>query len=135
MCSPWWFVYQPVSYRLISRHGTLEQLRSMIKTCRTNGVRVYADAVVNHMVRPQSPSRFLLLMIFSSLGEETTYKTTAAGEQHLHAAGTVPKTERPEARTLRIHRRISIIPRLGCVRRWSIRLCRIARQISIVTGR
>ncbi|CAE6526129.1 unnamed protein product [Rhizoctonia solani] len=47
--NPWWFVYQPVSYRLISRHGTLAQLRSMITTCRTNGVRVYADAVVNHM--------------------------------------------------------------------------------------
>ncbi|CAE6455070.1 unnamed protein product [Rhizoctonia solani] len=47
--NPWWFVYQPVSYRLISRHGTLDQLRSMIKTCRSNGVRVYADAVVNHM--------------------------------------------------------------------------------------
>ncbi|KAG8710734.1 hypothetical protein FRC09_020951 [Ceratobasidium sp. 395] len=47
--NPWWFVYQPVSYRLISRHGTLAQLRSMITTCRSNGVRVYADAVVNHM--------------------------------------------------------------------------------------
>ncbi|GAB1518577.1 hypothetical protein RhiTH_001639 [Rhizoctonia solani] len=47
--NPWWFVYQPVSYRLISRHGTLAQLRSMITTCRANGVRVYADAVVNHM--------------------------------------------------------------------------------------
>lgn len=48
--SPWWFVYQPVSYRLNSRHGTVTALRSMITTCRANGVRVYADAVVNHMV-------------------------------------------------------------------------------------
>ncbi|KAJ6533236.1 glycoside hydrolase superfamily [Mycena capillaripes] len=47
--SPWWFVYQPVSYRLNSRHGTVTALRSMITTCRANGVRVYADAVVNHM--------------------------------------------------------------------------------------
>ncbi|KAG5651352.1 hypothetical protein H0H81_008991 [Sphagnurus paluster] len=47
--NPWWFVYQPVSYRLISRHGNLQQLRSMITTCRANGVRVYADAAVNHM--------------------------------------------------------------------------------------
>ncbi|KAJ7801966.1 glycoside hydrolase superfamily [Mycena olivaceomarginata] len=46
---PWWFVYQPVSYRLNSRHGTIAALRSMISTCRANGVRVYADAVVNHM--------------------------------------------------------------------------------------
>lgn len=30
--------------------GTPEQLRKMINTCREKGVRVYADAVVNHMV-------------------------------------------------------------------------------------
>lgn len=29
--------------------GTAEQLRNMINTCRKNNVRVYADAVVNHM--------------------------------------------------------------------------------------
>lgn len=42
-------VYQPVSYRLYSRLGSRQQLRLMIQTCRANGVRVYADAVVNHM--------------------------------------------------------------------------------------
>jgi len=47
--NPWYFVYQPVSYRLQSRMGSRAQLRSMIQTCRANGVRVYADAVVNHM--------------------------------------------------------------------------------------
>ncbi|RLN91506.1 hypothetical protein BBJ28_00019917 [Nothophytophthora sp. Chile5] len=47
--NPWYFVYQPVSYRLYSRLGTRAQLRAMIQTCRSNGVRVYADAVVNHM--------------------------------------------------------------------------------------
>lgn len=47
--NPWYLVYQPVSYRLHSRMGTRTQLRSMIQTCRANGVRVYADAVVNHM--------------------------------------------------------------------------------------
>jgi alpha-amylase len=29
--------------------GNPEQLRKMINTCRKNNVRVYADAVVNHM--------------------------------------------------------------------------------------
>ena len=29
--------------------GTRDQLRSLINTCRSQGVRVYADAVVNHM--------------------------------------------------------------------------------------
>ena len=47
--NPWWFDYQPVSYKLSSRSGTRDELRSMIHTCRSLGVRVYADAVVNHM--------------------------------------------------------------------------------------
>lgn len=47
--NPWYFIYQPVSYRLQGRSGTREQLRDMIVTCRKAGVRVYADAVVNHM--------------------------------------------------------------------------------------
>ncbi|KAK8899441.1 alpha-amylase [Tritrichomonas musculus] len=47
--NPWYFMYQPVSYRLQGRMGTRSQLRKMIKTCRSYGVRVYADAVVNHM--------------------------------------------------------------------------------------
>ena len=47
--NPWWFIYQPVSYKLTSRMGTKKQLRNMINTCRRNKVRVYADAVINHM--------------------------------------------------------------------------------------
>lgn len=47
--NPWYFMYQPVSYKLNGRMGTRAQLRKMINTCRKYGVRVYADAVVNHM--------------------------------------------------------------------------------------
>ncbi len=47
--NPWYFLYQPVSYKLNSRQGTRTQLKQMINTCRKNGVRVYADAVINHM--------------------------------------------------------------------------------------
>jgi alpha-amylase len=47
--NPWYFMYQPVSYSLNGRLGTRDDLRKMIKTCRSKGVRVYADAVVNHM--------------------------------------------------------------------------------------
>ncbi|KAJ3359090.1 hypothetical protein HDU91_005008 [Kappamyces sp. JEL0680] len=39
----------PVSYKLQSRQGSLKELRAMITACRKFGVRVYADAVVNHM--------------------------------------------------------------------------------------
>jgi len=47
--NPWWFLYQPVSYRLHSRMGDKKQLKNMINTCRQHGVRVYTDAVINHM--------------------------------------------------------------------------------------
>lgn len=47
--NPWYFFYQPVSYRLRGRMGTRNDLRSLIQTCRALGVRVYADAVINHM--------------------------------------------------------------------------------------
>jgi len=47
--NPWWFIYQPVSYRLTSRGGTKKEFKNMINTCRQKGVRVYADAVINHM--------------------------------------------------------------------------------------
>lgn len=46
---PWWQAYQPVSYRLDSRYGTRAQFAAMVRTCHQAGVRVYADAVVNHM--------------------------------------------------------------------------------------
>lgn len=47
--NPWFFAYQVVSYKLAGRMGTRDQLRKMINTCRKAGVRVYADAVINHM--------------------------------------------------------------------------------------
>jgi alpha-amylase len=46
---PWWEVYQPVSYDLTSRMGTESQFKQMVKTCRREGVKVYVDAVINHM--------------------------------------------------------------------------------------
>jgi len=49
MINPWYFMYQPVSYRLQGRMGTRDDLRNMIRACRSLGVRIYADAVINHM--------------------------------------------------------------------------------------
>ncbi|MBV9593990.1 MAG: alpha-amylase family protein [Actinobacteria bacterium] len=46
---PWWEVYQPVDYNLTSRMGTEAQFKAMVATCRQAGVKVYVDAVVNHM--------------------------------------------------------------------------------------
>lgn len=47
--NPWFFIYQPVSYRLQGRFGNRTALRNAINTCRSLGVRMYADAVINHM--------------------------------------------------------------------------------------
>ncbi len=47
--SPWWERYQPVSYKIHSRSGTREEFRSMVARCKSAGVDVYADVVLNHM--------------------------------------------------------------------------------------
>uniref|UniRef100_A0A0N4ZJ63 Alpha-amylase n=1 Tax=Parastrongyloides trichosuri TaxID=131310 RepID=A0A0N4ZJ63_PARTI len=46
---PWWIRYQPVSYKLISRSGTEDELKDMISRCNKVGVRIIVDVVLNHM--------------------------------------------------------------------------------------
>ncbi len=46
---PWWDIYQPAAYDLGSRMGNRQQFAAMVSACHTAGVKVYADAVVNHM--------------------------------------------------------------------------------------
>ncbi|MEU7901505.1 carbohydrate-binding module family 20 domain-containing protein [Actinoplanes sp. NPDC049118] len=46
---PWWQDYQPVSYQLTSRRGDRAAFASMVQTCHAAGVKIYVDAVVNHM--------------------------------------------------------------------------------------
>jgi len=46
---PWWQSYQPDSYNLVSRSGNEQQCRDMINRCNAVGVRIYVDAVINHM--------------------------------------------------------------------------------------
>ncbi|MGQ3888884.1 alpha-amylase [Legionella sp. CNM-1927-20] len=45
----WWTSYQPVSYKLISRLGDEVSFKAMIEQCHAAGVKVIADAVINHM--------------------------------------------------------------------------------------
>ena len=45
----WWDVYQPVGYDLNSRMGSTAQFQAMVTACHNAGVKVYADAVINHM--------------------------------------------------------------------------------------
>ncbi|MGF1614950.1 MAG: type I pullulanase [Gammaproteobacteria bacterium] len=46
--SPWWTRYQPVSYQLVSRSGDEAAFRDMVRRCQAVGVKIYADAVINH---------------------------------------------------------------------------------------
>ncbi|MFF2370587.1 carbohydrate binding domain-containing protein [Agromyces sp. NPDC058110] len=45
----WWTYYQPVSYKVESRLGTRAEFKAMVDTCHAAGVKVIADAVINHM--------------------------------------------------------------------------------------
>lgn len=46
--SQWWTSYQPVSYKLDSKLGTEQDFKNMVQTCKTAGVQIIADAVINH---------------------------------------------------------------------------------------
>ncbi|MDO5678405.1 MAG: alpha-amylase family protein [Propionibacteriaceae bacterium] len=45
----WWTSYQPVSYRIESKLGTRAEFQAMVEACHAAGVKVIADAVINHM--------------------------------------------------------------------------------------
>jgi alpha-amylase len=47
--SQWWTSYQPVSYRIAGRLGDRAAFQNMVNTCHAAGVKVVADAVINHM--------------------------------------------------------------------------------------
>jgi alpha-amylase len=47
--SPWWTMYQPVSYFLSSYYGNLDEFKSMISLAHSYGIKVYADFVTAHM--------------------------------------------------------------------------------------
>jgi alpha-amylase len=51
----WWVSYQPVSYRIQSRLGSRAEFKAMVDSCHQAGVKVVADAVVNHMAGADGP--------------------------------------------------------------------------------
>jgi alpha-amylase len=53
---PWWDVYQPVGYDLNSRFGDRTAFAAMVAACHQAGVRVYVDAVINHMTGADQPA-------------------------------------------------------------------------------
>ena len=55
---PWWERYQPVSYELTSRSGNENEFKEMVARCNNVGVRIYVDAVINHMA---AGSKYILI--------------------------------------------------------------------------
>jgi alpha-amylase len=47
--SPWWAIYQPVSYHLSSFYGTQEEFIKMVDFCHSYNLKIYVDVVLNHM--------------------------------------------------------------------------------------
>lgn len=45
----WLLRYEPVSYKINSRSGSVEDFKNMIKKCMEHQVRIYVDVVLNHM--------------------------------------------------------------------------------------
>ncbi|KAJ8040864.1 Alpha-amylase A [Holothuria leucospilota] len=52
----WWDRYQPVSYKLDCKKGDEAAFRNMVTRCNNVGVRIYVDAVINHMAAGGSTS-------------------------------------------------------------------------------
>jgi len=46
---PWWERYQPASYKLDNRSGDRDAFINMVRRCRTAGVDIYVDTIINHM--------------------------------------------------------------------------------------
>jgi len=55
----WWVKYQPVSAGLDTRSGTEAEFRAMVATCRSVGVQVIVDILMNHMASPCKAARKL----------------------------------------------------------------------------
>ncbi|CAK9106786.1 unnamed protein product [Durusdinium trenchii] len=48
----WYTKYQPIGFGLNSRSGNMEQLVKMIIACRSAGVQVMVDVILNHIAAP-----------------------------------------------------------------------------------
>lgn len=46
---PWWERYQVAGYNLVSRSGNESEFADMVERCNQANVRIYVDAVINHM--------------------------------------------------------------------------------------
>lgn len=53
---PWYERYQPMSFKMETRSGSERDFADMVSRCNAVGVRIYVDAVVNHMTGNVQPA-------------------------------------------------------------------------------
>jgi alpha-amylase len=80
---PWWQDYQPVSYQLASRRGDRAAFAAMVQTCHTAGVKIYVDAVINHMAGGGSTGNGSAGSTYSHYG----YPAVPYGNDDFHHCG------------------------------------------------
>ncbi|GAA0582401.1 carbohydrate-binding module family 20 domain-containing protein [Paractinoplanes ferrugineus] len=80
---PWWQDYQPVSYQLTTRRGDRAAFASMVQTCHTAGVKIYVDAVINHMAGGASTGAGSAGSTYSHY----SYPAVAYGNNDFHHCG------------------------------------------------
>ena len=80
---PWWQDYQPVSYQLTSRRGDRAAFASMVSTCHAAGVKIYVDAVLNHMAGSTSAGAGSAGSSYSHY----SYPSVAYGTDDFHHCG------------------------------------------------
>src|SRR5690606_31728607 len=75
--------YQPVSYQLVSRRGDRAAFAAMVQTCHNAGVKIYVDAVVNHMAGGASTGAGSAGSSYSQYG----YPAVPYGHNDFHHCG------------------------------------------------
>jgi alpha-amylase len=50
----WYLRYQPISYKISSKSGSLEEFQQMITTCHEHKIRIYVDVVLNQMANGEN---------------------------------------------------------------------------------
>ncbi|GAA2611670.1 alpha-amylase [Paractinoplanes durhamensis] len=80
---PWWQDYQPVSYQLTTRRGDRAAFASMVSACHAAGVKIYVDAVINHMAGGGSTGNGSAGSTYSHY----SYPAVAYGNNDFHHCG------------------------------------------------
>lgn len=85
---PWWERYQPVSYKIQTRSGNEEEFLDMSRRCNANGVRVYVDVVLNHMVG-ENPTKVVGTAGSKANPTKFSYPAVPFSQKHFHKPCTI----------------------------------------------